>query len=154
MTLTLQQLVSTKGLTFQITYNINFGSSLLWSNISNNLMIYYFSKYCKIFQICSVKLIFSSIFSYINVIFPSPFYALTFPLIFQCSQIFSSFSRFSLSAGNPEQAKKTALCKECQISISYREESLHPDTGENPKTNTYKHKHAQTLNIDKYKKNQ
>lgn len=66
---------------------------------------------------------------------------------------FSCFSRFSLSAGNPEQAKKTALCKECQMSISYREESLHPNTGKNPKTNTYKHKHAQTLNTDKYKKN-
>ena len=37
------------------------------------------------------------------------------------------------------------------MSISYREESLHPNTGKNP--NTYKHKHAQTLNTDKYKKN-
>ena len=100
-----------------------------------------------------MKLIFSNIFSYIYVIFPSPFYALTIPLIFQFSQIFSCFSRFSLSAGNPEQAKKTALSKECQMSISYREESLHPNTGKNPKTNTYKHKHAQTLNTDKYKKN-
>lgn len=147
--------MSTKGLTFQITHNINFGSNLLWPNISTNLMIYYFSKYWRIFQISQFARwnLFSRIYFRISMLFFHHHSMLShFLLFFNFPKFFPAFPGFPWVLGTLNKQRKLLYVKNARWASATEKRvciQIQVKTQRQTHTNINTHKHLIQTNTKK-----